>query len=66
MYYLATLSTGATSHEKVDEVAQEKEYNIDNEKRDHFADSLKVIVNNEEIQEEVNEKIVDEIIKKRR
>lgn len=53
---LTTLSTGVA---KPQEVAKEveTESTIDEDKREHFAESLKVIVNNKNINERINENI---------
>lgn len=70
---LTTISTSATKPQEVFKEV-EVESTIDEDKREHFTESLKVIANNEEIKEKVNEningrineKMIDSVIKKRR
>ncbi|MCI8640774.1 MAG: hypothetical protein HFJ59_02725 [Clostridia bacterium] len=58
---IATVSADTTKGD----VVEEQEYTIMNEeKRDQFAESLKIITEN--VSEKINEKIIDDIIEKRR
>lgn len=65
---LTTVATGTANREVVEE--QEYTTNTSKEKKDRFAESLKIIVDSEEINEKVdeniNENMIDAVIEKRR
>lgn len=61
---IATVSADTTKGEVVEETKYNTTMNED--KREHFAESLKTNVSNENVSERTNENIIDDVIEKRR